>query len=66
MGKIIRKSAKKSFSKEYERFFKSQPTLPILPPSPQWTAKGDYFVKFSLYKETPSIASPSTSSLLNS
>ncbi len=68
MPKISNKSPKKSFSKDYGRILKTgaRPTNPLPVSNPQWGSQGDYFVKFSLYRDTPSIASPDTSYLMNS
>jgi len=66
MVKTAKKSKKKSLSKDYSKVFKTGPALPLPPSNPQWTSHGDYFEKFTLYKDSPSIASPSTSMTLNS
>jgi len=59
MPKIAKKSQKRSFVKDYNRILKSvaRPIAPLQVSNPQWGSQGDYFVKFSLYKDTPSIAS---------
>ncbi len=61
MAKTVKKSKKKASVKDYNKLFKSSPFTIQPNSSPQWTSSGDYFVKFSLYKNTPSIASPNTS-----
>ncbi len=68
MAKIAKKSQKKSFTKDHNKILKTgaRPTIPLPVSNPQWGSQGDYFVKFSLYKDTPSIASPDTSYLMNS
>ena len=66
MAKTTKKSRKKSYIKDYSKVLKTGPVAPLPPSNPQWASQGDYFQKFTLYKDTPSIASPSTSLLLNS
>lgn len=60
-----KKPSKKSYVKDYTKLFKKAPAIPF-PTNPQWSSEGDYFQKFTLYKDTPSIASPGTQLLLNS
>jgi len=61
MPKVRKKATKKSFSKDYQKLMKDFPQTPGLPAAPQWLGNGDFFIKFSLYKDIPSIASTETS-----
>jgi hypothetical protein len=45
----------KTYEKKYAEIVKDYPAS-----NQQWTTKGDAFVKFSLYKEIPSIATDGT------
>lgn len=52
----------KTFEKDYNKIMKDFTQAPLVPQIPQWSAPGDYIVKFSLYQETPnSITSTGTS-----
>jgi hypothetical protein len=66
MAKEVKRNRKKTLDKAYYKIFKEANTNPLSLPNPQWISNGDYFVKFSLYKETPSVASPNTFYLMNS
>ncbi len=64
MRKSGKKTRKKSLQSDYERLLRvGKLQLPLS--DQQWAAQGDYFVKFSLYKDSPSIASPGTTLVLN-
>lgn len=66
MTKTTKKASKKAYARDYRKVLKTGPAVPLPPSNPQWTSQGDYFQKFTLYKDTPSIATPGTSLLLNS
>lgn len=63
MPKTRKKSYKQSFSKDYQKLMRSFPQTLTVSNHPQWIEKGDFFVKFSLYKDIPSVASAETSLL---
>ena len=63
MTKVQKKPTERSFLKDHQKLMKGSPKAPAMPIEPQWLANGDFFVKFSLYKEIPSIASTETSLL---
>lgn len=63
MPKSKKKSKGDSFAKDYQKLMKGLHQTPALPNQPQWQGNGDFFVKFSLYKDIPSIASTGTSLL---
>jgi hypothetical protein len=58
MGKTAKTSTKKSLEKDYSKILKTGVPFPTT--NPQWIAQGDYFAKFSLYQNTPTIASDNT------
>jgi hypothetical protein len=57
MKKGNKKAVKDAFKKDYLAIVKD------FPANQQWAGRGDAFVKFSLYKETPTIAVPNTTYL---
>lgn len=63
MGKVQKKYSKKSFSKDYQKLMKTFPNTISPQTEPQWISNGDFFIKFTLYKDIPSIASTETSLL---
>lgn len=63
MAKPSKKTKEQSFSKDYQKIMRVSPQTPAFFKEPQWLSNGDFFVKFSLYKEIPSIASTGTSLL---
>lgn len=63
MAKVQKEYSKTSFSKDYQKLMKSFPNTNSPQSEPQWASKGDFFVKFSLYQNIPSIASTETSLL---
>lgn len=55
------KQTKEELEKDYKEIMKGFEYSDNLNPTPQWSAPGDYIVKFSLYQETPnSITSTNT------
>ncbi len=63
MAKTYKKLKKLSFSKDYQKIMRVLPKTPVAFKEPQWSNSGDFFVKFSLYKDIPSVASSGTSIL---
>lgn len=61
MKKASKKRQKKTSTQEYMDLLKKLPKNPLPPAHHEWDTQGDYFVKFSLFKDTQSIASPNTS-----
>ncbi len=63
MAKTNKKPKEQRLSKDYLEIMKGLSKTSIPLKEPQWSNSGDYFVKFSLYKDIPSVASTSTSIL---
>jgi hypothetical protein len=64
MAKTLKKSKEKAILKEYQKIVKGIPNNQIaVPIGSQWSNQGDFFTKFSLYKDTRSITSTETSIL---
>jgi len=54
MAKAPKKQKAKGFEKEYHKVMKGFQSPIYQGNEQQWTVPGDFFVKFSLYKESPS------------
>ena len=64
MAKTLKKSKEQAFLKGYQKIVKGIPNNPgVVPIGSQWLNKGDFFTKFSLYKDTQSVTSTETSIL---
>ena len=63
MAELKKKPKEQSFSKDYQKIMKGLPITTIPLKEPQWSNSGDFFIKFSLYKEIPSVTSTDTSIL---
>lgn len=63
MATAKRKSKEQNFLKDYQKIMKASTMPPIPLKEPQWSNSGDFFVKFSLYQDIPSVASTDTSIL---
>lgn len=55
MKRTVKKTAIKSFEKDYLAIVKDSPAV-----SQEWVGTGDAFVKFSLYEHQPTVAKPFT------
>ena len=66
MAKAAKKHKPRNFEKEYNKVMKGFNNNSFQPDSQQqWTAPGDYFVKFSIYKETSSGKTSSNTSFVS-
>ncbi len=64
MAKTLKKPKEKSFFKDYQKIVKGIPNNhSVVPIGNQWSSQGDFFTKFSLYKDTQSVTSTETSIL---
>jgi|GEM_PF-1627853 len=66
MSKQKKQKSEHDFLKEYEKVMKGWNNQPIFPTDQQWSSPSDFFVKFSLYKETSTGQTSSTTPLVNS
>ena len=60
MAKTNKKLKQQSFVRDYQKIMKEFPKPPV---EQQWSSNGDFFVKFSLYNDIPSVPSTGTSIL---
>ena len=65
MAKAIKKQKPKDFEKEYNKVMRNFQRPPYQNKHEQWTAPGDFFVKFSLYKESSSGATSSNTTFVS-
>ncbi len=65
MAKDTKKQKPKNFDKEYEKVMKGFKNTPLQGNLQQWTAPGDFFVKFSMYKESSSGATSSNTTFVS-
>lgn len=63
MAKKKVRNRKKSHTKDYLKIVRRSENFGLMPGIPQWNSQGDYFQKFTLYKDTPSISFPGTTYL---
>ncbi len=64
MPKTSKKSKQDSFQKEFAKVTKGFKRTPCPAINPEWSIPGDFFVKFSVYKETSSGNTSSETSLI--
>lgn len=65
MAKTEKQKEARNFEIEYDELMLEFPVTPFTPVYPeQWKASGDYFVKFSMYKETHSGRTSSNTSYI--
>jgi len=65
MAKDTKKQKPKNFDKEYHKVMKGFKSTPLQGNQQQWIAPGDFFVKFSIYKETSSGAASSNTTVIS-
>lgn len=65
MAKDTKKQKQRNFNKEYEKVMKGFKNTPLQGSQQQWTAPGDFFVKFSMHKESSSGAASSNTTFVS-
>jgi hypothetical protein len=65
MAKAAKKQKPRDFEKEYNKVMKGFQKPVYQGSQQQWTAPGDFFVKFSMYKETSSGATSSNTTFVS-
>ena len=65
MAKAAKKQKPQGFEKEYGKVMKGLKTPIYQTDQQQWTAPGDFFIKFSLYKESRSGATSSSTTYIS-
>lgn len=65
MARTVKKQKPQGFEKEYDKVMKGSKTPIYQTEHQQWTTPGDFFIKFSLYKESPSGATSSNTTYIS-
>lgn len=65
MAKAVKKAKSRNFEKEYNKVTKDFSTFSYQNNQQEWSTPGDFFVKFSIYKEIPSGTTTSNTTFIS-